>query len=80
MKKMYILDESRQRNQWVSPKCGCNAFEQDQFQATGGAFAKAFDVQNKKFIVISCRSCGFSELYKAKSSTVGNVADFIFGQ
>ena len=60
-------------------RCGCSAFEQDQFQATGGAFAKAFDVQNKKFIVISCRSCGFSELYKAKSSTVGNVADFIFG-
>lgn len=79
MKKMDAFDDSRPRNQWVCPKCGCNAFEQDQFQATGGAFAKAFDVQNKKFIVISCRSCGFSELYKAKSSTVGNVADFFFG-
>lgn len=80
MKKMDTFDDSRPRNQWVCPKCGCSAFEQDQFQATGGAFAKAFDVQNKKFIVISCRSCGFSELYKAKSSTVGNVVDFIFGQ
>ena len=79
MKKMDAFDDSRPRNQWVCPKCGCNAFEQDQFQATGGAFAKAFDVQNKKFIVISCRSCGFSELYKAKSSTVGNVADFLLG-
>lgn len=76
---MDAFDDSRPRNQWVCPKCGCNAFEQDQFQATGGAFAKAFDVQNKKFIVISYRSCGFSELYKAKSSTVVNVADFLFG-
>lgn len=28
-------------------KCGCEEFESDQFQATGGNFAKIFDIQNK---------------------------------
>ena len=30
-------------------KCGCQEFESDQFQATGGNIAKLFDIQNKKF-------------------------------
>lgn len=27
--------------QYVCPKCGCRHYEHDQFQATGGNFAKA---------------------------------------
>ena len=37
---------------WKCPKCGNEEYEKDQFQATGGNFAKIFDVQNKKFITI----------------------------
>lgn len=37
---------------WKCPKCGNEEYEKDQFQATGGNFAKIFDVQNKKFIPI----------------------------
>ena len=40
--------------QYVCPKCGNTQYESDQFQATGGNFAKIFDVQNKKFITVSC--------------------------
>jgi len=36
---------------WKCIKCGNDEFEKDQFQATGGNFAKIFDVKNKKFIV-----------------------------
>ena len=49
---------------WKCPKCGNEEYEKDQFQATGGNFAKVFDVQNKKFITISCNKCGYTELYK----------------
>ena len=68
--------ESRQ---YVCPKCGCMQYESDQFQATGGNFAKFFDVQNKRFITISCAKCGYTELYKAQSSTGMNVLDFLIG-
>ena len=41
-----------ERQQYVCPKCGNMEYEADQFQATGGNFAKLFDVQNKRFTTI----------------------------
>ncbi len=62
---------------WKWPKCGNEKFEKDQFQATGGNFAKVFDVQNKKFITVSCTKCGYTELYRQDTSTGMNVLDFL---
>ncbi|MDR1017470.1 MAG: zinc ribbon domain-containing protein [Lachnospiraceae bacterium] len=59
------------------PKCGCGAYSKDQLQATGGDFSKIFNVQNKKFITISCENCGYTELYKAETSTGMNILDFL---
>lgn len=65
-----------QHENWQCPKCGNNEFEADQFRATGGAFAKIFDVQNKKFSTVSCTRCRYTEIYRADTSTLGNVFDF----
>lgn len=65
--------------QWNCPKCGHNGYEQDQFQATGGTFAKLFDVQNKKFVTVSCTRCGYTEIYKRQSSDALDVLDFFIG-
>ena len=46
-------------------------------QATGGNFAKVFNVQNKKFITISCTDCGYTELYRAETSAGMNILDFL---
>lgn len=58
-------------------KCGNDTYETDQFQATGGNFAKVFDVQNKKFTVVSCKRCGYSELYKKQGSAGWDIFDFL---
>lgn len=68
-----------EQKQYVCAKCGNQGFESDQFQATGGNFAKIFDVQNKKFITISCTRCGYTELYKANSDSSWNILDFLMG-
>ncbi|MBE0601760.1 MAG: zinc ribbon domain-containing protein [Firmicutes bacterium] len=65
------------QQQYVCPKCGNTGYETDQFQATGGSFAKIFDVQNKKFITLSCASCGYTELYKAQTTNGMNILDFL---
>lgn len=62
---------------WKCVKCGCEEFEKDQFQATGGDFAKIFNVQNKKFITVSCKECGYTELYKQGSGAGMNILDFL---
>ncbi|MDU1412733.1 MAG: zinc ribbon domain-containing protein [Clostridium sp.] len=64
-------------NNYQCPKCGCMEYESDQLQATGGTFAKMFDIQNKKFITISCVKCGYTELYKSSTSTGENILDFL---
>ncbi len=68
--------ESRQ---YVCPKCGCQSYESDQFQATGGNFAKLFDIQNKKFFTVSCTQCGYTELYRAMNDDGMDVLDFLIG-
>ncbi len=65
------------KKQYSCPKCGCRSYVSDQFQATGGNFAKIFDVQNKKFITVSCEQCGYTELYRAQTSSGMNILDFL---
>ncbi len=66
-----------EKRQYVCCKCGCTEYDHDQFQATGGNFSKLFNVQNKKFITISCKKCGYTELYRSKTSTGMNILDFL---
>ncbi|MCH3973127.1 MAG: zinc ribbon domain-containing protein [Oscillospiraceae bacterium] len=68
-----------QQRQYICPKCGCTRYESDQFQATGGNFAKLFDVQNKRFITITCAQCGYTELYRAETSMGMNILDLLIG-
>ena len=65
-----------QHDNWSCPKCQNREFETSQFRATGGNFAKIFDVQNKRFTTVTCTRCKYTELYRADSSTLMNVFDF----
>lgn len=66
-----------EKRQYVCPKCGCTRYEGDQFQATGGGFAKVFEVQNKRFVTITCEDCGYTELYKSDTSLGMNILDLL---
>ena len=65
------------KRQFVCTKCGNLEYETDQFQATGGNFAKIFDVQNKKFVTVTCTHCGYTELYKTMGSAGWDIFDFL---
>ena len=69
-------NNTMQKKEYSCPKCGNKHYEADEMRATGGAFAKIFDVQNKKFTTISCSQCGYTEFYKRTTSSFGNVVDF----
>lgn len=61
---------------YTCPKCGNRHFETDEFRATGGMFTKLFNIQNKRFTTVSCSKCSYTEIYRAESSTIGNIFDF----
>lgn len=67
------------QRKYVCPKCGSKQYELDEIRTVGGRLAKLFDVQNKKFTVVSCSQCKYSELYKGDTSTLGNIFDFFAG-
>ena len=68
-----------EHEKWICPKCKNNRYETDQFAATGGGLSKIFDVQNKKFATVTCSQCKYTEIYKADTSTLGNIFDFFTG-
>ncbi|MFC4249183.1 zinc ribbon domain-containing protein [Natribaculum luteum] len=59
------------------PKCGHTETEVDEIATTGSGLSKMFDIQNRRFTVISCANCGYAELYKGRSS--GDVIDLFLG-
>ena len=61
---------------YTCPKCGNNTYETSEFRATGGFLSKLFDVQSKRFTTVTCSRCTYTELYRAQSSTLGDVFDF----
>jgi len=61
---------------FVCPKCSNTQYEIGEFRATGGMLSKIFDVQNKRFTTVTCTRCRYTEIYKAGSSTLGNIFDF----
>jgi len=65
-----------EKQEYICSKCGNKTYEIDEIRTTGGPLAKIFDVQNKKFTIVSCTKCGYTELYKRTTSTFGNVIDF----
>ena len=39
-------------------------------------FSKIFDIQNKRFTTVTCENCSYTEIYRTKSSGIGDVFDF----
>lgn len=58
------------------PKCSNRSFEQDSIATTGSGWSKIFDLQNRKFTTISCKKCGYTEMYKTGGAkTIENIFD-----
>lgn len=59
------------------PKCGHEDAEVDEIATTGTGFSRLFDVQNRRFSVVTCRNCGYTEFYRGPEADV--ILDLFFG-
>ena len=62
---------------YTCPKCGCTSYETGQIRVSGGTWAAALDVENKRYKSISCTKCGYTEFYKETVSRGALVLDFL---
>jgi predicted nucleic-acid-binding Zn-ribbon protein len=70
--------KNRSIKNYVCLKCGNKQAETDQIRTTGSGFTRFFDIQNRKFLSVSCTRCGFTEFYRqGKTKSAGNVLDFL---
>jgi predicted nucleic-acid-binding Zn-ribbon protein len=65
---------------FICTKCGNRQADIDNIRTTGAGFTKFFNIQNRKFLAVSCSKCGYTEFYRqGKTSGASNVLDFITG-
>ena len=65
--------------QYECPKCGGHLFDTEPIHTTGGTVSRMFNYQNKRFLAVTCRHCGYTELYRETSSTGSDILDLFFG-
>ena len=65
-----------EKRQYVCPKCGCTEYEADRLQATGGNFAKIFDVQNKSSLPSAAASAVTPNCTKNRAVKAGTCWTF----
>ena len=63
-------DETLETDAFGCPKRGHEDAEVDEIATTGMGLTKLFDVQNRRFKVVSCANCGYSEFYRGQDADV----------
>jgi len=65
--------------QYKCTKCGGHEYEQGAIRTTGDGLSRFLNYQNQKFAAISCKHCGFTELYKEGAGGPGKIFDILSG-
>lgn len=66
-------------NSYQCVKCEHNDYSSERISTEGGILSRFFNVSTKKFTAISCKRCGYTELYKGNASLGGKIVDFMGG-
>ncbi|AWB28145.1 zinc ribbon domain-containing protein [Halococcoides cellulosivorans] len=61
------------------PKCGHEETDVGEIATTGTGLSKLFDIQTNSFNVVSCTNCGYSELYRDRTSGSSDIVDVFLG-
>ena len=48
-----------------------------EIAATGTGLTKFMNMQNRKFVAITCDRCKYTEFYKGESSMLSNILDIL---
>ena len=51
-------------------------YDEDRVTMTGTGFSRFLNVQNRKYLTVSCTNCKYTELYKGEMKAWENVLDF----
>ncbi len=75
--------EQRFKEEFKCSKCGNRGAVTKELAMTGTGLSKLLDLQTNRYLFVSCRTCGFTEVYNTKvlgHKDVGmDILDLFFG-
>ena len=66
-----------QQKIWTCPKCESTEYSEDTVTMTGKTWSRFMNIQNRKFLAVTCSKCNYTEFYKGVSKGWGSVVDFL---
>ena len=66
-----------QKKIWTCPKCESTEYSEDTVTMTGKTWSRFMNIQNRKFLAITCTNCQYTEFYKGTSKGWESVIDFL---
>ncbi len=62
---------------WSCVRCGVGPCELNDVATASGLWSRIFNLQNRRFVAVSCMGCGYTELYRRNSTAIMNIIDFL---
>ncbi len=66
-----------QKKIWTCPKCESTEYSEDTVTMTGKTWSRFMNIQNRKFLAVTCAKCSYTEFYKGVSKGWESVIDFL---
>ena len=68
---------STQQKIWTCLKCESTEYSEDTVTMTGKTWSWFMNIQNRKFLAVTCSKCNYTEFYKGVSKGWESVIDFL---
>ena len=66
-----------QQKIWTCLKCESTEYSEDTVTMTGKTWSRFMNIQNRKFLAVTCSKCNYTEFYKGVSKGWESVIDFL---
>ena len=66
-----------QQKIWTCPKRESTEYSEDTVTMTGKTWSRFMNIQNRKFLAVTCSKCNYTEFYKGVSKGWESVIDFL---
>ena len=74
--------EEQFNTRFKCPKCQSQGAITKRIATAGTGISKILDIEHNQFVTVSCKNCGFTELYNPEvlvgKRTLGSILDVLF--
>ncbi|EFC48002.1 predicted protein [Naegleria gruberi] len=72
-----IYELEKQKVRFVCEKCKGSEYRLGEVRSCGSLMAKIFNVQNRRFITVTCSTCGHTQFFESTQSALANILDIL---